>query len=266
MRGGQFVTLSARQKGNARDCRRHGALQDAHGTFRHLGHAGLPRAAFAGDHHRGFEHRALERHAVDVERVEHGIQRPFGDLFTALDGVIAVHQHFGFNDGHEARFLANRGVARERVGIGGDTRGAGNFGADGYHRSPLGEFCAELGVFGAALWQIVEAFGDQFAGTQRKVFRARIDLDAGQYAVFVQEINERGAVGGFLPQRFVIQNHAADGVADALGGEQHVAIGAAIFFGVFNLDAVETLADGAGTLVGGEDAAAGSDHGASDLI
>ena len=91
-------------------------------------------------------------------------------------------------------------------------------------------------------------------------------LDAGQYAVFIQQIDERCAVGRFLPQCFVVQNDAAAPVADALGGEQHVAIGAAVFFDVLYVDAVEAAAYGAGAFVRREDAAPWCNHGFGDSV
>ena len=42
---------------------------------------------------------------------EYRRQRFVGDLFAALKGVAAVHQHFGLDDRDDARFLA-QGRAR----------------------------------------------------------------------------------------------------------------------------------------------------------
>ena len=55
-----------------------------------------------------------------------------------------------------------------------------------------------------------------------------------------------------LPQRLVVQNDAADELLLALGGKQHVAVGAAILLSGLQLDAVEALLDGAARLVGGK--------------
>ena len=49
-------------------------------------------------------------------------------------------------------------------------------------------------------------------------------------------------------------------VANAAGQKQHVAVGPAVFFGIFDIDAFEAFADGASALIGGEDAFAGGDH------
>jgi hypothetical protein len=47
------------------------------------------------------------------------------DFAAALERVVAVHQHLGLDDRHQARFLAERGVARQCVRVGFDAAGLG---------------------------------------------------------------------------------------------------------------------------------------------
>ena len=42
----------------------------------------------------------------------------FGDLLTSFDGMVAIHQDFRFHDGKPGRFLGQRGIASQRMGIG----------------------------------------------------------------------------------------------------------------------------------------------------
>ena len=219
MRSGHFIALTTGKESNAGHGCRHGALEDAHGALGDFLYAGLSRAFFAGDHHRRFEHRAFERNAIHVERLVHGVQGPLGDLLATLNSVIAIHQHLRLDDGHQTRFLTNRRVARQRVCIGGDAGGTGDVRANVDHRAPLGKFCAELHIVRATLGQIIEALGHRFAGAERQRLGACIDLDARQHAILVQQINERGAIGGFLAQRFIVQNHTADVITNTFGGE-----------------------------------------------
>ena len=46
--------------------------------------------------------------------------------------------------------------------------------------------------------------------------------------------------------------------------KQQVAISAALFLGIFDVDAFKTFADGAGAFIGGEDAFARRGHGLGD--
>ena len=138
-------------------------------------------------------------------------------------------------------------------------------GADRDDRAPLRELRAELHVLLAALRELVEALGDLLVGAEREVGGAGIDLDPGQDALAREQRGERRAVGGLLAQRLVVQDHAAHVVAEPAHGEQQLAIGAAVLLGVLDLDRLEALADGAGRLVGGEDAAAARDHGLGDF-
>ena len=56
-------------------------------------------------------------HPLLVQRGEQRFQHRGRDLVGAPDGVTAVHEHLGLHDRHDARLLAQRGVARERVRV-----------------------------------------------------------------------------------------------------------------------------------------------------
>ena len=84
----------------------------------------LLRLLLAGHDHARLQQRVLENQAVAMQRVEHFVQNCLGDLGTAVDGVIAVDQNLGLDDRHDALFLADRGVAGERVGVGLDRQRA----------------------------------------------------------------------------------------------------------------------------------------------
>ena len=57
------------------------------------------------------------------------LQHARGDLVAAVDVVIAIHQHFRLDDRHDLRGLAQRGVARQRMGVDADRRHARDAGA-----------------------------------------------------------------------------------------------------------------------------------------
>ena len=133
--------------------------------------------------------------------------------------------------------------------------------------APLGELGAQLDVLLDALGKAVEALGDDLAGAEGQRLGALVDLDAGQRAGGLDHLRQRRAVRGLLPDRLVIEDDARDAVVHGLGGaEQHLAVVAAARFRALGLDAVEALLDGAGALVGGEDALAGRHHGRGDLF
>ena len=81
-----------------------------------------------------------------------------GDLVAAVDVVVAVHQHFRLDDRHDLRGLAQRGIARQRMGVGVDRgHGSGCRCADVDHRAPFGEARAVLVIFRQPLGEPVEA-------------------------------------------------------------------------------------------------------------
>ena len=122
-------------------------------------------------------------------------------------------------------------------------------------------------VVGDALGEAVEALGDQLARAEGQRLGAGVDLDAGQRARRLDDLGQRRAVLGLLADGLVVEDHAGDVILHGLGGaEQHLAVVAAAVGGALGLDRVEALLDGAGALVGGQDALARGHHGLCDLL
>jgi len=126
-----------------------------------------------------------------------------GDLGAALEGVVAVHEHLGLDDRDEPRLLAEGGVARERVGVGVDAVRGRDTGPDRDDGAPLGEAGAEPAVLGQAVAEPVQALGDQLAGAAGQGPRPLVDLDPRNHPSLGEEIPERRAVVGLLPDGLV---------------------------------------------------------------
>ncbi len=195
-----------------------------------------------------------------MQLLEHGRQRVARHFFATLDAVIAIHQHFRLDDRHNARFLAQRRVARERVSVGVDRELRRIARADVDHGAPLGEARTQLVVLGETLAQAVETFGDRLVCKAGHRLRAGVDLDARHDAELLQILRERRAVLGLLADRLVVQDHAADVVGGTGRSEQHLAVSAARLFGRLQLDGIEALLDRAARLVCRQDALALCDH------
>ena len=134
----------------------------------------------AGEHHVRLQQRALE---VDALVVQLGVDAPAGRGRSpvALSSIVwvAVHQHLGLDDRHEARLLGERRIARERVGVRPDAVLARPSAADRVRRAPLREARAEPAVLREPLAQPVETLGDRLAVGERERLRALVDLDPG---------------------------------------------------------------------------------------
>ena len=119
---------------------------------------------------------------------------------------------------------------------------------------------AELVVLGQPVAQPVEALGDLLAVEPGERLGALVDLDPGDDALGVEHLRERGAVDGPLADGLVEEDHAADELAHPVGGEQQLAVGAAILLGRLDLDGLEPLLDRPRALVCREDALARRDQ------
>ena len=92
--------------------------------------------------------------------------------------MLAVHEHFRLDDGDQSGFLAQRGIASQGLRVGLDATPAGNAVAHGNHRAPLGKTGAHLRVFGQAVAQSVQTFGDFLSGMAGHVLCAGVNFDA----------------------------------------------------------------------------------------
>ena len=115
-------------------------------------------------------------------------------------------------------------------------------------------------VLGEALAQAVEPFGDGLAGGERERLCPGVDLDTGDDPLVFEHLHQLRAVGGRLTDRLVEQDDAADVVARARRGEQHLAVVATVGLVRLDPDGVEPLLDRAAALVGGKDSLAGRDE------
>ena len=115
--------------------------------------------------------------------------------------------------------------------------------------------------------QAVEAFGDDLARAVRQRLHALVDLDAGERAGLLDQLDQRRAVLGVLADGLVVEDDAGDVFRHrVVGAEQHLAIVAPAVLRAFRADGVEALLDGARGLIGGQDAAARGHHGARNLV
>jgi len=122
----QLRRLPAGKKGDAGDGRGDDAQEAADGGVGDGLDARLLGGGLARQDHVRLEQHSFEKNVLRVELVEDDVQRRLGDFVAALERVVAVHQHFGLDDRHQSRLLAERRVARQCVRVGFDAACGGN--------------------------------------------------------------------------------------------------------------------------------------------
>ena len=172
--------------------------------------------------------------------------------------MLAVHEDLGLDDRDQAILLARGGVTREAVGILADglLGGAGGARRDLEDRAPLGEAGAEAVVLGAARAKPVEAGAVRLAVGAGERLDALVDIDAGDHALLLEELDEGLALLGLLAEGLVEHDAARDVLAKIGGQEEQLAVRAAVLLFVGDADRGKALADGAGRLVRRQDALA----------
>ena len=78
---------------------------------------------------------------MSLQGVEHGVQHCFDDFRAALNGVITVDQHFGFNDRYNPFRLADGSITRQHLRICFETEGGQVVLTDLIDLTPLGKAC-----------------------------------------------------------------------------------------------------------------------------
>lgn len=188
MRGRVLVGLSAEEEGDAGHRRRYASLQQSHGLLRDFLDRSLLRTLLARDRHVGLEDHAFQLDALHPQFLEYLVQDAQGYIVAAIDVVIAVHQDFRLDDRNDLLGLAQRGIARQRVGVDVNGRHGGDTAADIDHRAPFGEARAAFVIFLQPVGELVAAGGDQFAGALRQGLRSLIDLDARDRARLLNQL------------------------------------------------------------------------------
>ena len=158
--------------------------------------------------------------------------------------MIAVHEHFRLDNRNQAGFLAQRGIARQRMRVGLNATPAGNALADGNHRPPLGKTRAHLKVFRQTFAQSVQPFGDFLSGKTSQVFCSSINFDSGNDARIGENFYKRRAVLLLLTDGLVEKNCSANAFAKAGRGHNQLPIGAPGLHRLRNVELCESFVTG----------------------
>lgn len=93
--------------------------------------------------------------------------------------------------------------------------------------------------------------GDTLAVGSGEGLDSLVYLDAGDDALGFEDVHELSAVGRALEQGLLEHDHAGDVRLNAFSLEEKLAVLAAVFLSVLDVNLGESLSDGSGGLVGG---------------
>lgn len=179
------------------------------------------------------------------------------DFGSELECMRTVHQHLGFDDGHEAIGLADGGVTRKRFGIlvNGEHRRRGSSRIlDVQHSTPLGETRALSVILGAALAEIIDTLSHRLAVRPEERLDALVHLNTGNDALLLHEVHHRCTASCSVEECFLKSDGAGDVIAKARRFEQELAIAHTVRLDIFNANGRKALSDGACRFICGKDA------------
>jgi hypothetical protein len=169
--------------------------------------------------------------------------------------VVTILKNLWLDDWSETILLADGSISSERVSsLGdGDLRWAAvllNF-EDG---SPLGKSASQLVVLGASGTKAVKTLGGSLIISSSDDLESSVDLDTAVNASGSEDVAELFVSSGIrIFDGLVEHDHSTDVLLDVWGREQKLSVGLSIGVGVLNANAVKSLSDGAGRLIGSED-------------
>ncbi len=169
--------------------------------------------------------------------------------------MVAVHQHFGLDDGNDIVLLTQSGIAGQRVCIGVDRIVAGDARRDVDHRAPFRKARAQLVVLRQTFAQTIQPFGDGVAGAAGQRLGALVHLDTGNRTGIGNQLDQSCAVFCLLTDGFIKQDDTGNVFAHRIGrAKQKLAIIAAVVLGVFHIDGIKAFFDRGGGFIGGKNA------------
>lgn len=153
-----------------------------------------------------------------VDRREHSLR----DGGTLLNVVGPIGEHLRLDDGHQPVLLTDDCVAGQtlRVLLDGQLRRLG--GTDLKDGTPLGESRPGLIVLAAPCAERIEALSGGLAVGSGELYGALVDLDPRDDAVFLEDLDEGLAVGGFLVESLLEEDDAGEAGEGVWGGEEEL--------------------------------------------
>src|ERR671916_2026939 len=138
VRGRVLAALAAGEQDDAGHRRRHAAQEALDRVPGDVLDRSLLGGVLAVDDEVRLQERPFQMYALLVEGGVGALERPLVDLEGALDGVVAVYEDLGLDDGHEAGLLREGRVEGQGAGVRLDALDRGYAVADGDARPPLG--------------------------------------------------------------------------------------------------------------------------------
>lgn len=113
---GLLLRLSTREEHDSAKGRWDSSGEGAHGVPGNLFSGGLNWALSSLSDHVRLEEATLEEHVVLIERLHASGENALSDLSADLNGVVAVSEDLGLNNGSEAVLLTDSSIASQGVG------------------------------------------------------------------------------------------------------------------------------------------------------
>jgi len=177
-----------------------------------------------------------------------------GSSKASVNVVFTITEDFRFDNGDETIGLADSSVSSKAPSVFLDSNVRWLTVGDLEDCSPFSESASEVVEFLSSLGKIIKSESSSLILSSWDDSSTSVELDSWDDTLFLEKVDELLAILGGLLDGFFEEDDTGNVFLNIGGGEEKFSVKSSVFFVVFELDGVESLADGTGGFISSEDA------------
>lgn len=250
-----LLGLSSGKEDDSWKCWDNGSREGSYGQPGDLLVGGSVGAAGSWGNHVWLKKETLDEEVLLEKLLHDGRENSLGNISANLDGVITILEDFWLDNWSKSILLADRSVPGKGVsGLSNSSLRWAAFAVDLEDGSPFSESASQFVIFSASSTKSIKTLGGCLSIGSSDNLETSVDLDTAVNSSSSKDIAElliTSSVG--VLDGLVEHDDSTDVLLNIWGGEKEFSVGLSVSVVVLNTNAVESLSNGSGRLIGGED-------------
>jgi len=186
---------------------------------------------------------------VLVECLVASSKHPLGHFSTPVNVMGSINEDLWLHNGDKPILLADNGISCQALGIEINRELRGLICADLEDSTPLGKAGTSFIVLGAPLAKVIMALGGGLTIGASKLNGALVNLDARKDSSLLEDIHKGLSSSSLLVEGLLKEDDTTQVLQAAGGAEEELTKITAVFLNVLNVNACQTLANGASRFI-----------------